>query len=178
MFVLWAAGGILRHVYVPKNADDEVELRRKMSLVAGIGVVSAGAACGNAHLSDHPPVSASPLAGRHILIVEDEMILALDLEDIIKDFGCTSAMVSRVGRAIPLIATQAFGAAILDLNLAGEQVYPVADELIRRSIPFVFATGYGVDGVDPAYRSHPVLAKPYSRHQVEAALLQALAPIP
>ena len=120
--------------------------------------------------------ATSLLAGRHVLIVEDEMILALDLVDIVKDFGCTSTMVSRVGKAVPLIATQSFDVAILDLNLAGEQVFPVADELIRRSIPFVFATGYGADGVLPAYRNHPVLAKPYSRREVEAALLKALAP--
>ncbi len=104
------------------------------------------------------------------------MILALDLGDIVRDFGCTSAMVSRIGKAIHLIAAQAFDAAILDLNLAGEPVYPVADELIRRGIPFVFATGYGVDGVLPAYRNHPILAKPYSRREVEAALLRALGP--
>ncbi len=129
-------------------------------------------------MSEHPTVSPSPLAGRHILIVEDEMILALDLEDIVKVFGCTSAMASRIGKAVSLLATQAFDAAILDLNVAGEPVYLVADELIRRSIPFVFATGYGVGGVAPAYRNHPILTKPFSRHQVEIALLQALAPKP
>jgi CheY-like chemotaxis protein len=127
-------------------------------------------------MSERPPVSALPFAGRHILIVEDEMILALDLGDMVKDFGCTSAMVSRVGKAVPLIAAQSFDVAILDLNLAGEPVYPVADELIRRGIPFVFATGYGADGVLPAYRKHPILAKPYSRREVEAALRQVLTP--
>lgn len=127
-------------------------------------------------MSDGRTVSASPLAGRHILIVEDEMILALDLEEMMKEFGCTAAVVSRIGKAVPLIAAQTFDAAILDLNLAGEPSFPVADELIRRGIPFVFATGYGPDGVLPAYRSHPVLAKPYSRRDVEAALLRALGP--
>jgi len=117
---------------------------------------------------------ASPLAGRHILIVEDEMILALDLSDIVETFGCTSIMVARVGKAVPLAATQAFDAGILDLNLAGEAVYPVADELGRRGIPFILATGYGADGVAAAYRHRPILSKPYSRREVEAALLQAL----
>ena len=104
------------------------------------------------------------------------MILALDLVDIVNDFGCTSTMVSRLGKAVDIIATQTFDVAILDLNLAGEPVFPVADELIRRGIPFVFATGYGADGVLPAYRNHPILAKPYSRREVNAALLQALVP--
>ena len=118
---------------------------------------------------------ASPLAGRHILIVEDEMILALDLSDMVRGFGCTSAMAARIAKAVPLIATQAFDVGILDLNLAGEPVYPVADELDRRGIPFIIATGYGADGVLPAYRNHPILAKPYSPRDVEAALLRALA---
>ncbi|NOT40010.1 MAG: response regulator [Alphaproteobacteria bacterium] len=116
-----------------------------------------------------------PLNGRHILIVEDEMILALDLSDIIASFGCTSAVAGRIGKALPLIEAQAFDVAILDLNLAGEPVYPVADDLGRRGIPYVIATGYGAEGVLPSYRKHPILAKPYSRLEVEAALKQALA---
>jgi CheY-like chemotaxis protein len=121
-------------------------------------------------------VSVTPgLNGRHILIVEDEMILALDLSDIVGTFGCTSVVAGRIGKALPLIDAQAFDAAILDLNLAGEPVYPVADELGRRGIPYVIATGYGVDGVLASYRSHPILAKPYSRREVETALMTALA---
>jgi CheY-like chemotaxis protein len=116
-----------------------------------------------------------PLSGRHILIVEDEMILALDLSDIVGSFGCTSAVAGRIGKALPLIEMQVFDAAILDLNLAGEPVYPVADELGRRGIAYVIATGYGAEGVLAAYRSRPILTKPYSRHEVEAALRQALA---
>ncbi len=122
-----------------------------------------------------PNGPSSLLAGRHILIVEDEMILALDLSDMVRTFGCTSTMVARIGKAVPLIATQAFDVGILDLNLAGEPVYPVADELRRRGIPFIIATGYGADGVLPAYRNHPILAKPYTPRDVEAALLRALA---
>jgi DNA-binding NtrC family response regulator len=118
--------------------------------------------------------AAHALKGRHILIVEDEMILALDLSDIVGAFGCTSVVAGRVGKALPLIEAQVFDAAVLDLNLAGEPVYPVADELGRRGIPFVIATGYGADGVLPAYRNHTILAKPYSRSEVEMALMRAL----
>jgi DNA-binding NtrC family response regulator len=118
--------------------------------------------------------SVSLLAGRHVLIVEDEMIIAFDLSDIVGSFGCTSVMVGRIGKAVPLAATQAFDVGILDLNLAGEAVYPVAEELSRRGIPFVIATGYGADGIAAAYRDRPILAKPYAPRDVEAALLQAL----
>lgn len=119
-------------------------------------------------------VTPRPLAGRHILIVEDEMILALDLSDLIGALGCTSVMAARLAKAMQLIETQKFDAGILDLNLGGEPVYPVADELDRRGVPFVIATGYGADGVLPAYRNHPILSKPYSRRDVEAALIKAM----
>ncbi len=128
-------------------------------------------------MSGGPSVSVVlPLRGRHILIVEDEMILALDLSDIVAAFGCTSVVAGRIGKALPLIGAHTFDAGILDLNLAGEPVYPVADELGLRKIPYVIATGYGPEGVLPAYRNHPILAKPYSRQDVETALIQALAP--
>lgn len=120
--------------------------------------------------------ASSLLTGRHLLILEDEMILALDLSDIVQSFGCTSVIAARVGKAVQLLATQKVDVAILDLNVAGEPSYPVADELRRRAVPFIFATGYGADGVLPDYRHHPILAKPYSRREVETALLQALTP--
>jgi CheY-like chemotaxis protein len=115
-----------------------------------------------------------PLAGLHILIVEDEMILALDLSDIVSALGCTSAMVARIGKGLQLIETQRFAAAVIDLNLGGEPVYPVADELDRRGIPYVIATGYGAGGVLAAYHDHPILSKPYSRRDVETALRKAI----
>jgi CheY-like chemotaxis protein len=116
----------------------------------------------------------SALAGRHVLIVEDEMIVALDLSDVIERLGCTSAVAGRVGKAVELAVSQRYDVAILDLNLAGEPVYPVADELRRRETPFVIASGYGADGIKAAYRDGPLLTKPYSTREVEAALLRAL----
>lgn len=116
----------------------------------------------------------SALTGRHILIVEDEMIVALDLSDVVERLGCTAAVVGRVGKALEAAATQRFDAAILDLNLAGEPVYPVADALRRRETPFVIASGYSADGIEPAYRDGPRIVKPYSARDVEAALLLAL----
>ncbi len=116
----------------------------------------------------------SALAGRHVLIVEDEMIVALDLSDIVERLGCTFAVAGRVGKAVQLAAAQRFDVAILDLNLAGEAVYPVADELRQRETPFVIASGYSADGIEAAYRNGPLLGKPYSEHDVEAVLLRAL----
>jgi CheY-like chemotaxis protein len=128
-----------------------------------------------APMSDTPAAPSLPLAGRHILIVEDEMIVAFDLCDIVEGLGGTSTTVGRVAKAVALAAAQAFDAAVLDLNLAGEPVYPVAIELRRRGIPFIIASGYGADGIAANYRDVPLLAKPYSHEDVESALLRALA---
>jgi DNA-binding response OmpR family regulator len=122
--------------------------------------------------SSQKPVS--PLSGRRILIVEDEMLIALNLSDIVESMGCTSAMAARVEKAVSLAATETFDAAILDLNLDGKAVYPVAEELCRRRVPFVLATGYGAEGIAAAYRDRPILTKPYSNADVERTLLRAL----
>ena len=103
------------------------------------------------------------------------MLIALSLADMVAAFGCTSVIAARVAKAVALASIQRFDAAILDMNLAGEPGYPVADALSRRSIPFIIATGYGVGGIAMHYRDQPILAKPYSPEQVEAALLLALA---
>lgn len=110
------------------------------------------------------------LSGLRVLVLEDEMILAMDLGDMLAGFGCFPTVVSRVPKALEMLATQDFEAAVLDLNLAGVSAYPVADELIRRGIPIVIVTGYGPDGVLSAYRANPILAKPYSRSDIWKAL--------
>jgi CheY-like chemotaxis protein len=116
----------------------------------------------------------SALAGRHVLIVEDEMIVALDLTDVVERLGCTVAVAGRVSKAVELAVSQRFDVAILDLNLAGEAVYPVADQLRRCQTPFIISSGYGANGIEAAYREGPLLGKPYSPLEVEAALLRAL----
>jgi CheY-like chemotaxis protein len=116
--------------------------------------------------------SERPLAGRRILLVEDEMILALDLSDIVESFGCKVVVASRVGSALSALLDGVFDAAMLDLNLAGDMVYPVADELDRLGVPYIFTTGYGADGIDRRYLTHDVLPKPYTTRDVQAALLR------
>jgi CheY-like chemotaxis protein len=121
-----------------------------------------------------PKSETTALSGRHILIVEDEMIIALALADMVSTLGCTYEMAGRVGKAVALATTQTFDAAILDMNLAGEVGYPIAEALSRREIPFIIATGYGAEGIEADYRNRPMLPKPYLPEQVEAALLKVL----
>ncbi|MEQ1754434.1 MAG: response regulator [Micropepsaceae bacterium] len=108
--------------------------------------------------------------GLRILIVEDEMIPALDLSEIVEAYGCLAIIATRVVPAVLLVANQVFDAAILDINVSGEAVYPVADELAKHRTPFVFATGYGVESLSETFRKHPIMGKPYSALHVEAAL--------
>jgi CheY-like chemotaxis protein len=113
--------------------------------------------------------------GLRILVVEDEMMLAMMLADFLKAYDCTPIMAARVENALQLVATTAFDVALLDVNVAGEAVYPVAQELDRRRIPFVFVTGYTDQGMDADYRNRPALTKPFSTAALGQALADALA---
>ncbi|MDM9628454.1 response regulator [Rhizobium sp. S152] len=106
-----------------------------------------------------------------ILIVEDEMLVAMLLEDVVMDLGHeVVGPAMRLEAALLAAEEEQFDFAILDINLAGKQSFPVADRLRERSIPFMFASGYGARGLEEAYRTVPVLQKPYSQAQLEALL--------
>jgi CheY-like chemotaxis protein len=115
------------------------------------------------------------LQGRGILLVEDEAMVAMLLEDMLNQLGCHVVEVaSRVDTALRAVEARAFDVAILDVNLKGETSYPVADLLDLRKMPFLFATGYGIEVVPEQYRQHVVLQKPFRKQQLEGALLTAL----
>ena len=110
------------------------------------------------------------LAGKRILIVEDEPILAMALEDMLADLGCeVVGPVSRLQPALLLAGEAAVDAAILDINLHGEHSHPVADLLRARAIPILFATGYGSTCTE-GYEDVPVLPKPYRPDRLLALL--------
>ncbi len=114
--------------------------------------------------------------GRRVLIVEDQMLIALDLADAVSALDGSSVVASRVGKALGFAVSEPFDAAIVDMNLAGEPADAVLDALSARDIPIVITTGYGVEAITERYRGLPLLAKPYSAAQIEAALLSLLAP--
>jgi CheY-like chemotaxis protein len=121
----------------------------------------------------------SRLNGLRVLVVEDEAMVSMLLEDILGEFGCeVVGPAFSLQQATSLASSEpALGAAILDVNLRGAPIYPVAAILAQRSVPFVFATGYGPEGLDESWRGRPKLQKPFSAEQVETALLTAIAEV-
>jgi CheY-like chemotaxis protein len=117
------------------------------------------------------------LAGRRILVVEDEMLVLMQIEMALEDFGCSAVCVAAsVAEAAAILVGESFDAAMLDINLGGEKSYPVADMLIRRSIPFVFSTGYGDHGDRTDLQDRPMLRKPYARADLEGVLAKLIRP--
>ena len=113
-------------------------------------------------------------SGLRILVVEDEAAISLLLEDMLLDFGCeVIGPAARLAVALEAVSKEAIDLAILDVNVAGEPIYPVADALALKSIPFVFSTCYGSAGIKDVYRDRPVLQKPFAQNDLKQKLVQA-----
>ena len=115
------------------------------------------------------------LSGLRVLVVEDEAAISMLLEDMLTDFGCAIVgPAARLKAAIEMAQGDDFDLAILDVNLAGESIYPVAETLVQRRCPFVFSTGYGGAGIKDPYRDRPVVQKPFSQQDLRRTILTAL----
>jgi CheY-like chemotaxis protein len=131
----------------------------------------ARADCGNPDRQGRRP---------RILVVEDELMIRMLLEDMLMDIGYdVVASAGRLDEAIRFAGEADFDIAILDLNLAGQSVAPVAAILEQRGRPFVFATGYGERGLPEQYRGRPMLQKPFQQDNLDrvlAPVVGAIAP--
>jgi CheY-like chemotaxis protein len=110
-------------------------------------------------------------AGLRVLLVEDQMIVAMEIEDTLRGLGCV--VVGPVGTlesAVRLAREEALDAAVLDVSLDGDYVFPVAEELKRREIPFIFATGCGDHILPDKWHGQVHLGKPFNREQLEKLL--------
>ena len=100
------------------------------------------------------------------------MLVSMLLEDMLADFGCSVVgPVPSLSEAMSLAKEAAIDAAVLDVNLGGDPIFPVADALKARGVPFVFASGYGRGGLSDAHRDAPVLQKPFRQADLERALI-------
>lgn len=119
------------------------------------------------------------LSGLRVLVVEDEGAVALLIESMLEELGCI--IVSSVGhlaKAAEVAATAQMDLALLDVNLHGQFVFPVADILTARNIPIVFSTGYGARGLPAAYSERAVLSKPFSPLELRRAIASAVTVVP
>lgn len=111
-----------------------------------------------------PPqmTDTTKLAGLRVLVVEDEMMVSMLIEDMLTDLGCSViGPASRLDEAIELAKASDLDCAVLDVNLGGQPIFPLADLLRERGRPFAFATGYGDAGLRDVDKGTPVLQKPF-----------------
>jgi CheY-like chemotaxis protein len=115
-------------------------------------------------------------AGRRVLIVEDESLVAMLLETILEDMDCVPVgPAATVDEGLRIAQDdERIDAALLDVNVAGKQVFPVAQALKDRGVPFVFSTGYGEGGLPDEWRGQPTLQKPFTEAAVRDALMKAM----
>lgn len=116
------------------------------------------------------------LAGKRILVVEDEAIIAGFVEDILDELGASViGPAYTVAHGLALATTAAIDAALLDVNVRDESIIPIRDELRSRGVPIVFATGYGGDTFRNVTDGASVVDKPYSKERIAKALAESLS---
>jgi CheY-like chemotaxis protein len=119
--------------------------------------------------------SGAALHGLSVLVVEDETIVSLLVESMLMDLGCDDVWyASGVEEGLALLDERTPDVAVLDVNLAGEPVYPIAHRLADAGVPFIFATGYGASGIHQDWAGRPVLQKPFQCDMLAAGLASAL----
>jgi DNA-binding response OmpR family regulator len=121
-------------------------------------------------------MTIQPEAGRRILIVEDEMMIAMMLEDMLTDLGYGIAgLAAKPDQALAAIAQGSIDAAILDVNLDGRNSYEIAAALTEKGVPFLFSTGYSALALDERYRGRRLLQKPFRQDELGIALNAVLS---
>jgi CheY-like chemotaxis protein len=121
--------------------------------------------------------SLQPLAGRSILIAEDEGIIAFELADTLQSLGCQIVgPVSSVSEVLEQLETGAIDGALLDVNLRGEQIFTISPILLEHAFPIIFTSGYNDPKLFPeAFRSSPRIAKPFDQHELQALCLRVFS---
>lgn len=113
-------------------------------------------------------MSTTSLRGRQILVVDDELLIAANLEKMLSEAGASVQLASSAGDARAAIESTRFDAAVLDVHLDNERSYEVADALNDQGVPFVFLSGFLT--IRSGYEKRPFVPKPFSSEQVISAL--------
>ena len=116
----------------------------------------------------------TPLAGKRVLVLEDEPVVAMLVEDMLIELGCeVVGPAARLEEGMALARDEPLDLAVLDVNLGPTDSFPVAAILAEKAVPFIFATGYG-DRPNP-FPAAPIVTKPYGAHDLYTALQLATA---
>lgn len=119
------------------------------------------------------------LRGRRVLVVEDEALVSLMIEDLLTQAGCkVIGPAATTESAIALIEQEAIDCAVLDVKLVDGPVFPVADTLAARGVPFIFATGYQAEAIGARYAGIPRIEKVYDSAELLDAVAVVLDPEP
>jgi CheY-like chemotaxis protein len=112
-----------------------------------------------------------PMTMRRVLLVEDEVMVAMYIEDVLAELGYqVVAVATSLTRALAFADERNFDFAVLDINLGTEQSFPVADVLRQRGIPFLFVSGYTSGGLADGYRNEVRIRKPFRTHDLANAI--------
>jgi CheY-like chemotaxis protein len=126
--------------------------------------------------SDRDEAALAIEPGCRVFLVEDEAVIAMLVEDMLRDLGCeVVAVAARLDEALHYAASGIFDLAILDVNLDGARSYPAADVLLARGVPIVFATGYGASDCDQGYAGAPLLQKPFLQADLAVVVSRVLS---
>ena len=116
------------------------------------------------------------LAGRRVMVVEDELLIAMLIEDTLLDEDCAIVgPFTSVADALAAAHDVVVDVAVLDVNLRGEKVYPVAEALAARQIPFLLLSGYGMEAIPPGRAGWRAFSKPFAAEALVAELAALLS---
>jgi CheY-like chemotaxis protein len=117
------------------------------------------------------PEHMNTLSSLKVLVVEDEALVSMLVEDMLTDLGCVVVgPAAEIEEALRLAGSADIDAALLDVNLGGRPIFPVADALKARGVPFAFASGYGEAGLSEDHRGAAVLQKPFREADLRRVL--------
>lgn len=134
----------------------------------------------NGRLLPRMQIASGPdaIPASSVMLVEDEALVAMSVNELMTDFGFSVVgPFGRVSEAAAALKKGGIDAAILDINLGGELVYPLAEKLIEAKVPFIFVTGYGPESIDRRFAMVPVLQKPIEREALERMFVRSDIPV-